>query len=67
MDALSFGKIVRLGRIGSLQISISSFGSETKDQLGANAIKKRRILFRPDKRFKGFLKELQFTKSEILK
>ncbi|MBP9601288.1 MAG: HU family DNA-binding protein [Lutibacter sp.] len=62
-DALSFGKIVRFGNIGSFQISISSHGSETKEEVGIKAVKSKRILFRPDKRLKLFLKGLKFTKA----
>lgn len=62
-DALSFGKIVRFGTIGSFQISISSHGSETKETVGIAAVKSKRILFRPDKRLKLFLKGLSFTKA----
>ncbi len=62
-DALSFGKIVRFGNIGSFQISISSYGSETKEEVGIKAVKSKRILFRPDKRLKLFLKGLKFTKA----
>ena len=62
-DALSFGKIVRFGNIGSIQISISSYGSETKEEVGIKAVKSKRILFRPDKRLKLFLKGLKFTKA----
>ena len=62
-DALSFGKIVRFGNIGSFQISISSNGSETKEEVGIKAVKSKRILFRPDKRLKLFLKGLKFTKA----
>ena len=62
-DALSFGKIVRLGTLGSFQISISSYGAEIKKELNTASVKKRRILFRPDKSFKTFLKGLEFTKA----
>ncbi|NOR28131.1 MAG: DNA-binding protein [Lutibacter sp.] len=62
-DALSFGQIVRFGTLGSFQISISSHGSETKEGVGLAAVKSKRILFRPDKRFKLFLKGLSFTKA----
>jgi len=61
-DALSFGQIVRFGTLGSFQISISSHGSETKEEVDISAVKSKRILFRPDKRFKLFLKGLKFTK-----
>tara|TARA_R110001583_G_scaffold77623_4_gene211235 strand:+ start:22919 stop:23311 length:393 start_codon:yes stop_codon:yes gene_type:complete len=61
-DALSFGKIVRFGTLGSFQISISSHGENTKETLSVESVKQRRILFRPDKRVKSFLKGLKFTK-----
>jgi len=62
-DALSFGKIVRFGTLGSFQISISSHGEHTKEALSVKSVKQRRILFRPDKRVKTFLKSLTFTKA----
>ena len=61
-DALSFGKIVRLGTLGSFQISISSHGADTKEALSITSVKQGRILFRPDKRVKSFLKGLKFMK-----
>jgi predicted histone-like DNA-binding protein len=60
-DALSFGKIVRFGFLGSFQISISSHGELTKEALSVKSVKQRRILFRPDRRVKTFLKGLKFT------
>lgn len=66
-DALSYGKIVRFGNIGSFQISISSHGSENKESIGISAVKAKRILFRPDKKLKLFLKGLNFTKAGFKK
>ena len=66
-DALSFGKIVRFGFLGSFQISISSHGENSKEALGVKSVKQRRILFRPDKRVKTFLKTLIFTKEGFKK
>lgn len=64
-DALSFGKIVRFGTIGSFQISISSHGADTIEDVSSKAVKAKRILFRPDKRLKLFLKGLKFTKPRL--
>ena len=66
-DALSYGKIVRFGNIGSFQISISSHGSDNKEAIGISAVKAKRILFRPDKKLKLFLKGLNFTKAGFKK
>ena len=63
-DALSQGKIVRFGTIGSFQISISSHGAETKEELSVKSVKQRRVLFRPDRRMKDLLLKLKFTKEE---
>lgn len=63
-DALSQGKIVRFGTIGSFQISISSHGAATKKELGIKSVKQKRVLFRPDKRLKNLLSSLKFTKEE---
>ena len=45
-EALSNGEIVRLGELGSLQVSLSGEGSETKEDFNDSLIKKTRILFR---------------------
>lgn len=45
-EALSNGEIVRLGDLGSLQVSIGSTGAETKEEFNDSMINKRKILFR---------------------
>ncbi|NEW80300.1 MAG: hypothetical protein GZ086_12940 [Gelidibacter sp.] len=49
--------------LGCFQISISPYGSEIKESIEISAVKSKRILFRPDKRLKLFLKGIKFTKS----
>lgn len=63
IDALGEGKIVKLGRLGNFQISISSEGRNTLEEVSANQITKSRILFRPGKRLRRLLTELSFKRS----
>jgi len=55
--------LLKFENLRSFQINISSHGSVTKEAVGISAIKSKRILFRPDKRLKLFLKGLSFTKA----
>lgn len=56
------GRIVRLGRLGNFQISLSSKGFETEDEVSAEGITKTRILFRPAPKLRGLLKTLNFSR-----
>jgi len=58
---LKQGRIVKLGKLGSFQISISSKGVETKEEVNASAIKKAKIIFRPTKKMRSFLSSLSFS------
>lgn len=60
MNELKQGRIVKLGRLGNFQVSISSEGSDTADEVSANKITKKRILFRPGKRLRNLLNDLSF-------
>jgi len=60
---LKHGRIVKLGKLGSFQISISSEGLETEEEVNANAIKKSKIIFRPAKKMRSFLSSLSFSKT----
>lgn len=62
MRELKQGRIVKLGKLGSFQLSISSTGLETKEEVNASAIIKSRILFRPSKPMKAMLKQLSYKK-----
>ena len=59
---LRVSKIVRLGNLGSFQISVKSEGKDTSEEVTANAVKGSRIKFRPGKAFRQMLKTLKFTK-----
>ena len=56
------GRIVRLGKLGSFQVSISSNGLDTQDEVTADAIKGAKILFRPAKMMRNLLKNLSFNR-----
>ncbi|GEM55970.1 DNA-binding protein [Flavobacterium branchiophilum] len=60
---LGEGRIVKLGRLGNFQVGISSEGKVTSGEVTANAIKKSRILLRPGKKLRQFLKTAQFKKT----
>ncbi len=59
---LGQGRIVKLGRLGTFQVSISSEGFATPEEVTSNAIVKKRINFRPGKRMRSFLKDVSFKK-----
>lgn len=61
--ALAQGRIVKLGRLGNFQVSISSEGRATAEEVDATAITKARILFRPAKRLRTMLRDLSFRKA----
>ena len=61
-EELNDGRIVRLGKLGTFQVGISSDGMTTKDEVDASAITKTRILFRPGKRLQKVLSDLSFRK-----
>ena len=63
-DELAQGKIVKLDKLGSFQIGVSSKGVALEEELTASAIKKAHINFRPDKRFRKMLKNVDFTFKE---
>ena len=64
-DALRGGEIVRLGDLGTFQISISSKGAETEEDYTDTLIKKARINFRPGSALAGALSGLTFQKVAV--
>ncbi len=60
MDELSQGKIVKLDKLGAFQIGVSSEGVATQDALTSSVIKKAHINFRPDKRMRNMLSNVDF-------
>lgn len=60
VDRLKNGEIVRLGAIGSIQVSLSSEGVVDKEQFSAVMIKRSRYVFRPGELLKQALKEMSY-------
>ena len=63
-DSLSNGEIVRLGDLGSLQISLSSTGALTKEEFSTALINKVRILFRPGETLSNMKRTLKYERVE---
>ena len=61
-DCLANGEIVRLGELGSLQVSLSSNGAPTEKEFSISMIKSKRILFRPGLTLQNMLKTLAFQR-----
>ena len=64
-EALKGGEIVRLGDLGTFQISISSKGAVTEEDYSDALIKKARIIFRPGLALAGALSGLTFQKVAV--
>lgn len=60
---LNEGRIVKLGRLGNFQVSISSEGKDTADEVTSTAISKNRILFRPGKKLRNLLSIITYKKA----
>lgn len=60
---LGQGRIVRLGKLGNFQVSLSSQGYNTEKEVSASSITNSRILFRPAKKLRNLLKNLSYQKA----
>ena len=65
MEALQNGEIVRLGELGTFQVSLSGKGAVTSEDYDTSLIKKARINFRPGLSLAGMLHTLSFSKVAI--
>ena len=65
VESLQSGEIVRLGDLGTLQISISSKVALTEEMFSEAHIKKARINFRPGSALVGALNGLTFQKVAV--
>ena len=65
VEALQNGEIVRLGELGTFQVSLSGKGAVTSEDYDASLIKKARINFRPGLSLAGMLDTLSFSKVAI--
>ena len=59
-DELADSNIVRLGDLGSLRVTLKSFGLEAPSDVNATAIKGTRIHFYPGKKIKEMQKTLTY-------
>jgi len=60
---LGQGRIVRLGKLGNFQVSLSSEGFATAEEVSAAGITNSRIIFRPAKKLRNLLKNLTFSRA----
>ncbi|RYD81227.1 MAG: DNA-binding protein, partial [Sphingobacteriales bacterium] len=63
-DELADGRIVRLGELGNIRVSISSNGEAKAEDVTANSIINTRTLFAPGARLRDMLKTLKFVKAQ---
>ena len=59
---LSDGRIVRLGDLGSLRITLSSEGKDKAEEVTASAVKKAGVIFTPGGKLREMLGNAKFTK-----
>ena len=60
--ALQDGNIVRLGHLGSFQISVKGTGCATAEEVSTKNINSASIIYRPGPRFKKLLKSLVYKR-----
>lgn len=56
------GRSIRLGDIGTINMSVKSEGKETAEEVLPSSIIRARTIFRPGKRIRLMLRNLEFTK-----
>ena len=62
VDSLSNGKIIRVGDLGSLRMSLSSEGKVKATDVTASAVKNASVIFTPGTRIKEMLSVAKFQK-----
>jgi predicted histone-like DNA-binding protein len=62
-EELAEGRIVRIGELGNMRVSLSSEGEVKPGDVTAGNITNSRILFTPGSRLKNMLKTLTFEKA----
>lgn len=62
VSGLEDGRIIRLGDLGSLRITLSSEGEATAEEVTAASVKKAGVIFTPGTRLQKMLKNAEFTK-----
>lgn len=64
LDELSQGNIVRLDNLGSFQVGVRSEGADLENEVSADSVKSAHLNFRPSKRLKKMLKNVEFSISK---
>jgi len=64
-EGLQGGEIVRLGELGSLQLSLSGGGAETEELYNDSLIERVRVLFRPGTIMQEAINNLAFEKVPV--
>jgi predicted histone-like DNA-binding protein len=59
---LEDGKIIRLGDLGSLRVTLSSEGKDTAEEVTAATVKRVSVIFTPGKKLREMLQNVKFTK-----
>lgn len=62
-DALADGKIIRLGDLGSLRVTVKSEGNEDEKKVTSNNIKSVGVIFSPGKDLKTAISTITFEKA----
>ncbi|WP_162274049.1 hypothetical protein [Polaribacter reichenbachii] len=64
VKAIKYKVVIRVGFLGAFQIGVRSVGVATPEEVTVNLVKKSHINFRPDKRLRKMLQNVEFTHSE---
>ncbi|MDD1525279.1 DNA-binding protein [Riemerella anatipestifer] len=62
-NSLSEGRIVRLGELGSMRVSLSSEGKAKEEEVTSAVIRNAKVLFTPGADLKKMLQTLKFEKA----
>ncbi|SDW85698.1 DNA-binding protein, histone-like, putative [Lutibacter oricola] len=60
MDELEQGKVVQFGDLGNFQIGVRSEGQTLEEEVSANTVTSAHVNFRPAKRLRKMLKNLDY-------
>jgi hypothetical protein len=63
VGGLADGRIIRLGDLGSLRVTLNSEGKDTVEEVTAATVKKASVIFTPGKKMQEMLDTAKFTKA----
>jgi len=66
VSGLSEGRIIRLGELGSMRITLSSEGKDTVAEVTAAAVKKAGVIFTLGAKLQSMLKSAKFVKAQTI-